>query len=149
MKRRGFLLTEMIVATVLLMALTMLCVKYFSVTATQRMALDQRQTALHEAANIMERLSTKPWDDLTPEKLSEISLSPELKSALPEGELKINLVEQPSRLLSETEQSSPLPNNAGVTPASQCKRITITIRWQDRSGQWTQPVRLVAWRYRP
>jgi Tfp pilus assembly protein PilE len=129
MKRRGFLLTEMIVAVVLLMALTMLCVKYFSVTATQRKALDQRQTALHEAANIMERLGVKPWDELTAEKLSEISLSPELKSALPEGEIKIELADE----------------NAKPT----AKRITITIRWQDQSGQWTQPVRLVAWRYRP
>jgi Tfp pilus assembly protein PilE len=129
MKRRGFLLTEMIVAAVLLMALTMLCVKYFSVTATQRKALDQRQTALLEAANIMERLSVRPWDELTSEKLAEISLSPDLKSALPEGELKIDLVD---------ENTKPT-----------AKRITVTIRWQDRSGQWTQPVRLVAWRYRP
>ena len=46
MKRRGFLLIELVVAGVLLLALTTLCVKYFAVTATQRQALNQRQTAI-------------------------------------------------------------------------------------------------------
>jgi Tfp pilus assembly protein PilE len=127
MKRRGMLLIEMAVAGVLLLALTAVCVKYFAVTAMQRRALDQRQTALSEAANIMELLTAEPWSNLTPETLAKISLSPETKSALIEGELKIDLTDENTK-----------PN---------AKRITVTIRWQDQNGQWIEPVRLVAWRY--
>jgi Tfp pilus assembly protein PilV len=126
MTRRGFLLIEMLAAGVLLLALTALCVKYFAVTATQRRTLDQRQTALNEAANIMELLTVRPWSDLTSETLAKISLSPETQLTLSDGELKIDLADEDAK------------------PAA--KRITVTIRWQDSNGQWNQPVRLVAWR---
>lgn len=176
MKRRGIILMEAIVAGALLMALTMLCVKYFAVTALQRRALNQRQTALLEAANIMEGLSARPFDNLTSDTLSKISLSPETKFALPEGELKIDLADE------IVMQSSRPPENAGETPAAQtenaeetpaaqsesagetpapqkapqvaesirkpaAKRIKVEIRWRDKDGQWVQGVRLVAWRF--
>lgn len=153
MKRRGMFLIEMAVAGVLLLALTTLCVRYFAVTATQRRALDQRQTALCEAANIMERLTAEPFSELTSEESAKISLLSETQAALPEGELKIDLADE------IVGQPSRLPDNAGETPAPQqiendikkpaAKRITVTIRWQDRDGQWIEPVRLVAWRYKP
>jgi hypothetical protein len=127
MKRHGILLIELGVAGVLLLAMTTLCVKYFVVTAAQRLALNQRQTAIFEASNIKERLATIKFSELTPEMISKISLSSEAKSALPDGELKIELADE-----------------AAKPPA---KRITITIRWLDRDGQRTQPVCLVAWRY--
>jgi len=119
----------MAVAGVLLLALTTLCVRYFAVTATQRRALEQRQTALCEAANIMERLTAEPFSELTSEESTKISLLSEMQAALPEGELKIDLADEDAK------------------PAA--KRITITIRWRDRDGQWIEPVRLVAWRYKP
>lgn len=128
MKRRGMFLIELAVAGVLLLAFTMLCAKYFAVTAMQRKALNQRQTALNEAANIMERITAGPWDDLTTEGLAKISLSPETKSALPEGELKIDLADEDEK------------------PAA--KRITVTIHWRDQAGGWFEPVRLCAWRCR-
>jgi len=128
MKRRGIYLLEMAVAGVLLLALMMLCVRYFAVTAAQRRALDHRQAALGEAANVMERVTARQWSDLTAEGLAKISLSPETKQALPDGELKIDLADEDAK--------------------PEAKRITVTIRWQDDQGQWSQPVRLVAWRYR-
>jgi hypothetical protein len=128
MKRRGIYLLEMAVAGVLLLAVMMLCVRYFAVTATQRRALDHRQAALVEAANIMERITARPWSDLTAEGLAKISISPETKLALPDGELKIDLADEDAK--------------------PEAKRITVTIRWQDDQGQWSQTVRLAAWRYR-
>lgn len=128
MKRRGIYLLEMAVAGVLLLAIMTLCVRYFAVTATHRRALDHRQAALVEAANIMERVTARPWNDLTAEGLAKISLTPETKLALPDGELKIEL--------------------AGDDAKPEAKRITVIIRWQDDEGQWSQPVRLAAWRYR-
>jgi hypothetical protein len=141
MKRRGIYLLEMAVAGVLLLAVMMLCVRYFAVTATQRRALDHRQAALGEAANIMERITAQPWSDLTAEGLTKISLSTETKLALPDGELKIDLADEDAR----PSPPTPLPKGEGKLEA---KRITVTIRWQDDQGQWSQPVRLAAWRYR-
>jgi Tfp pilus assembly protein PilV len=129
MRRRGFLLLEVIVSSVLLAALTMVCLKYFLVAAAQRQSTDQRLTAMREAENIMERLSVRPWSELTPETLSKQSLSPEIQRFMPDAELKIDIAD---------EETKP--------PA---KRITVSIRWQDQNGQWTEPVRLVAWSYRP
>jgi hypothetical protein len=141
MKRRGIYLLEMAVAGVLILALLTLCVRYFAVTATQRRALDQRQAALGEAANIMERVSTRPWSDLTAEELSKISFSPETKLALPDGELKIEVADE------DVRPSPPVPLPKGEEKL-EAKRITVTIRWKDGEGQWTQPARIVAWRYR-
>jgi Tfp pilus assembly protein PilE len=129
MKRRGMLLLEMAVAGVLLLALTTLCVKYITVTAVQRQALEQRQTALFEASNMMERFAAKKYSDLTSETISKTTLSSQAESVLPNGEIKIEL--------------------ADIDAKPAAKRIAITIRWKDRNGLWTQPVRLVAWRYKP
>jgi hypothetical protein len=128
MNRRGMFLIELAAAGALLFVLTALCVRYFAASATQRRALDQRQAALCQAGNVMERIAAIKWEDLSLERLSKISLSPEIKSALPDGELKIDLGDEDAK------------------PAA--KRISVTIRWQDNEGRWTRPVRLVAWRYR-
>jgi hypothetical protein len=134
-RRRGIFLLEMGVAGVLLLAFAMLCVKYFAVSAIQRRTLDQRQSAQMEASNIMERLFARPpsatglasaTHELTPEAISNISLSPEIQAILPGGELKIDLADDDQNVAT--------------------KRITVTIRWRDRGGAWVRPVRLAAWR---
>ena len=127
MIRRGMTLMEVVVAGVLLFALMATCVRYFVVTRMQERALDQRQAALQEAANVMERLMPRPFNELTPESVSHISLSRETQRILPRGELKIEL---------RGEDAKP--------PAM---RIMVTIRWQDQNNEWTRPVRLAAWRY--
>ena len=129
MNRRGIYLLEMSVAGVLLLAFMALCVRYFAVTAAHALALDKRQAAQGEAANAMERISIMPWTDLTAEGLAKISLSPEAKLALPDGELKIDVADEDQK--------------------PEARRITVSIRWQDNGGQWVQPVRLAAWRYKP
>ncbi|MGW8256392.1 MAG: type IV pilus modification PilV family protein [Thermoguttaceae bacterium] len=129
MTRRGMLLLELIVAAVLLSAFATVCVHYFAVAAVQRRVLVQRQTALQEAANVMEQLASLAWSDLTAERVSKISLAPEIQKYLPEAALKIELAE---------EKAGP--------PA---KRITVLIRWKAQNNLWLQPVRLVAWRYAP
>ena len=128
MKRHGIYLLEMSVAGVLLLALMAICVRYFAVTLAQRRALDQRQAAIVEAGNVMERISAVPWDDLTPEALAATALSADAKLALPDAELKIDLADGDQK--------------------PQSKRITVSIRWQDDQGQWVQPLRLAAWRYK-
>jgi hypothetical protein len=115
------------VAGVLLAAAVGLCAYFANVTAAQRRATQQRLVAMQEAANIMEWLSTQSWGHLTPEAAGDVRLSPESRQALPQAKL-------------EVEIGAP----AGKPAA---KRLRVSIRWQDRAGQFLQPVQLTAWRY--
>ena len=128
MTRRGMTMLELLFAGVLLGVLMTVCLQMLSAAAAQRRATDDRQTAIREAANLMERLSTVSFDKLTPEGLGDLKLSDEARRALPGGELQVQL-------------SSP-PEQPGA------KRIVVLLRWQDHTGQFVRPVRLVAWRYR-
>lgn len=128
MTRRGMTVVELLFAGALLATLMAVCLEMLSAAAAQRRATEDRQTAIREAANLMERLGTVPFDRLTPEGVGAVQLSGEARRALPDGELQIQL-------------SSP----SGEPDA---KRIVVLLRWQDRTGRFLRPVRLVAWRYR-
>lgn len=128
-RSRGMSLLEMAVAGVLLAVLAGVCLKFFVAVAAQRRSLAERQTALREATNLMERLAARPWKELTPEKLDELKLSPVAAAVLGEAELKI-----------ETTQTADAP--AG-------KRITLRLSWPDTSGAATNAVQLTCWRYEP
>ena len=127
MTRRGMTVLELLFAGALLAVLMTVCLQMLSAAAGQRRAAEDRQTAIREAANLMERLSTVAWDDLTPEAVGDVQLSDEARRALPGGELEIQL-------------SSPAEQ-------PEAKRIVVLLRWQDRAGRFVRPVRLVAWRY--
>jgi Tfp pilus assembly protein PilE len=128
--KRGSMLLETAVACVLLAALAGVCLKSFAAAAAQRLAIDQRQIALREAANLMEKLTVMPWDevDKTADKPFVEAAQKLLPKELDGAELQVE-----------------------VTPAEgepAAKRLAVTIRWQDKDNQWAQPVRLTAWRYR-
>jgi Tfp pilus assembly protein PilV len=126
--RRGMSLLELIAAGVLLAAILSLGLEFLAAAAGQRRATRQRQAAIQEADNLMERLYARPWEDLTPERVGDLRLGDEAGRLLPGGELSIDVA-----------QSADLPD---------AKRLSVSIHWQDRSGQPANPVRLVAWRYR-
>ena len=124
------MLLETAVACVLLVALAGVCLKSFAAAAAQRLAIDQRQIALCAAANLMEKLTAIPWDDI--DKAADKSFAESSQKALPKeldgAEVEIEAVP------------------ATGEPAA--KRLAVTIRWQDKDNQWVEPVRLTAWRYR-
>jgi Tfp pilus assembly protein PilV len=93
--------------------------------ATQRRAIERRQWAIQEVANLMEHLTAEPWDRVTPDSARALTLSDEIRRKLPEPELKLDV--------DETE--------AGRGE----KRLAIQLRWRNRSGTWEAPVRLTAW----
>jgi Tfp pilus assembly protein PilV len=124
---RGMSLIEMAVAGVLLAALAALCLKFFVVAAEQRRAMAQRQTALCEASNLMERLAARPWDELSPDKLAQEKLSPEAAAMLPKAELKIDVAE--------------------TTDAPRGKRITLRLSWPGVDPATPLAVQLTCWRY--
>ncbi len=128
MTRRGTTLLELIVAVALLAAMTAAAMQMLRVTAAQRRATSARQAAVLEAANLMERLAARSWDELTEEGVQDVELSPEARRRLPAGELEIDIT-------SPTDQPD-------------ARRIALRLRWQGDSGQLLRPVRLLAWRYR-
>ena len=129
MKRRGITILETIVAGVLLAATMTVCLQILGAHAAQQRAMRQRETAVREAANVMERTAAVHVGELTPEHLAEFQLAPEAAAALPEGELSVAV--------------------ADVAGDVAARRITVSIRWQDRNGDWVNPVQLTAWRTRP
>jgi hypothetical protein len=79
-------------------------------------------------ANVMERIAARPWSELSTAALAKEKPSASAAHQLPGAELKIEIV-----------PSAAEPN---------AKRITATLRWQDRSGQPAAPVRISTWRYK-
>ena len=124
------MLLETAVACVLLAALAGVCLKSFAAAAAQRLAIDQRQIALRAAANLLEKLTALPWDDI--DKAADKSFVETAQKALPKeldgAEVKVEVI------------------SATGEPAAQ--RLAVAIRWQDKDNQWVEPVRLTAWRYR-
>ena len=121
------MLLELAVAGALVGTLLVVGLQLLSTAVAQRRAVDQRQCALLELGNVMEQIAACPWPKLTTPMLSREKLSASAARQLPGAELKI-----------EVSTSTGQPN---------AKRITATLRWQDRSGQLTAPVTLTTWRY--
>jgi len=128
MNRRGILMVELIVAGTLAGTLMVVCLQLLSTAMAQRRAADQQQCALLELGNVMERVAARRWTELTTAALAQEKLSPAAAQQLPGAELKIEV----------------------FPPANEpsAKRITATLRWQDRSGRPGAPVRVTTWRYK-
>jgi hypothetical protein len=125
--RRGSLLAEVAMATVMLMIGMTLTVQVMGSAALQRRSAGQRQRAVQEVANAMERLTASPFEEVTAERARTISISPSAARSLPDAELTVDL-----------EESRP---GAGRS----AKRIAIRLRWRNRAGEWEAPVRLTTW----
>ncbi len=128
-KRRGMTLIELAVAAALLGTLLTVSLKMLAASADLRRVTDQRQAASLAMGNLLERLSARPWNELTPELATKEKLPPEAARQLPDAELKIEITAQTS----EAE----LP----------AKRIAVSLRWRGPGGQMVAPVKLVTWRY--
>jgi len=128
MQRRGMTVLELIVAGVILLTLLTLCLQVVEGVGQQHRAIQHRQLAVEETANLMERLMADSWDHLTPELAKQCQLSPELQQTMPEARLEI--VIDP------------------VSEDPDAKRIQITISWPRGPEQPDQHVDLIAWKYR-
>jgi len=126
--RRGFSLLEVIVAAVILAALMSVCLQLLGAMASQRRAIDGRQRAIHQAANIMQRVCGRPWSELTDENVRRMQQGEQSLRAMPAVRVEIRLAQSPDEL--------------------DAKQITVLIHWEDNPGRPARPIRLVAWRYR-
>jgi hypothetical protein len=126
--RRGFTLLEVTVAGVLLGTVMAVSVPTLGWIVQQRRASLQRQEAIAEVANIMERITLGPWEQITTENVETIKLAGETGRQLPGAKLRIGVEKEPA------------------TPDA--KRIAIELAWKNRAGRNDAPVRLTAWVYR-
>ncbi len=118
-------------ATVLLVVAMTLTVKVLGWAAHDRRTAERRERAVVEAANVMERISAQPFEQLTPELAGRVTLSEAARESLPGAELAVDL------------QSGDGTGPAGLA----AKRIAVRLRWRGRSGSWEAPVRLTSWKF--
>ena len=136
--RRGFTLLEVSVAGVLLAVLMAAAVQMLGWVAAERRALERRQWAMQEAANVMERITARPWESLSPDpdpdpdresgSLASVELSSHARDVLPEAELHVTVADEPEQ--------------------PDAKRLVVVVRWQRRPGEPAAQVRLTSWVYR-
>jgi Tfp pilus assembly protein PilE len=124
---RGFTLLEVIVSGALLGAVLIVSAHMVWSIARQREAILDRQTALSEAGNVMERLFARPWDDLSDEAVRGLRPSVDFQRALPGGKLSIELT--------------------SLTDDPAAKRILVKVSWIHEPDQPDRSVQLVALRY--
>ena len=127
-RRRGFTMLEIAVSAVMLATVMSVTVRLLGSLAAGRRAAERRLCAVQEVANLMERVTARPWGEVTPEGIRSVTLSPRALQALPGAELAATVDDA--------------LGNRGE------KRINLRLRWRDRAGTWTAPVRLTAWIYR-
>jgi hypothetical protein len=125
--RRGSLLAEMTISAAMLAVVMVLTVKVLGFAGQQRRSAEQRQRAMVEVANLMERITAEPFDEVTPERARRLSIAPETAGSLPGAEVTV-----------EVKGERPSPNRSA-------KRIAVRLRWKGRSGEWEAPARLTTW----
>lgn len=125
--RSGFILIELGAAVIVItavFALTLQCVHF---AQEMRRASHQHEVALAEANNVVEQIYTWQYDELTDERLSQISISDQAATALPKSQLKVMLDD-----LDNTSRGS---------------RVTVDVQWSGGAGRPPRSVRITAWRF--
>lgn len=126
-RRRGFNLTELIVACAIAVAAMVGIAQLMYQVSRQYQLAERRHMVALEAANIMEDLMSRPWDEITAEKLPAIELSAACLQAAPDAQLQLEIA----------------PDQV----AQEARRLTVRIYWITRGSQAAEPIQLVAWRY--
>ncbi len=129
MNHRGYSLFEVMVALVLLGAAAVTLPPLLAGAARGRKAAEERQIALAETANVLERVARRPWSQVMPDALKTETISPAAQERLQSARLEIDVTVEPAE------------------PAS--KRIGVALFWKDRTGRELTPARLTTWIYQP
>ena len=125
-KRTGFILQEALLAILIALATLVGVAQLLAMVAQQRRLAQQRTAAVREAGNLMEDFASRPWAEITADKLAAVRLSDACQRGLPDAKLHVEVN-------SEDEDS---------------QRISIQIDWPTAAGSRGEPVRLVGWRFR-
>ncbi|WP_250846990.1 hypothetical protein [Aquisphaera insulae] len=125
--RPAFILAELAMSAAMFMIAMFLIVKVMGWVAAERRGAERREWAVQEASNLLETFTARPFESVTSEAASRVALSTHARGVLPGAELKAEVV----------------ADGAAGGPGS--KRVSLVLRWRDRSGGWAAPVRLTTW----
>lgn len=128
-RRPGGILVEALIASFAIGTATLLTVSMLVTVNKNRRTAERTLVATQELSNQLERLTARPWGELTPELVKQAQLSPSVAANLPHGELRIEL------------QDVDKPRSG--------KRLQGELRWQDRGNSWRPPLRMIVWVFEP
>jgi hypothetical protein len=94
----------------------------------ERQLSRQRQAAILEVGNVLERLRLLDWNSLTPERAAQFELSDGLRNDLPDARLTVTV-----------------SDDAGA----KARQVLAELRWSAAPGQPAPSVRLAAWVHQP
>lgn len=120
---------EVVVACGLAAVLMAVSVQMLTLMATQRRDVERRAIAQQEAANLIERVASIPFEQLTPDSLQSLTIDPEVARLLPAAKASLSLAAEP-----------------GPTPA---KRVAVEVSWIGVGKRRELPVRLTSWVFAP
>jgi hypothetical protein len=124
--RGGYVLVEVAMAVLVLLAAMTLTVKALGVVGAERRTAERRLWALQEVANLQERVGAEPFDKVTTDRVKSLADEAEAAAVLPGAGW-------------EAEVADDGPG---------AKRVTVRLRWKGRSGETTSPVALTSWVYK-
>ena len=122
--RRGFTLTEVLVAVTVLAGAAALVAQFAVWTLGERARTDARLEAVEAATNVLEEARARPWNDLTAEWASNHRLPENLAARWPDCRLSVSV---------EPEEKRP-----------KIKRVTVEIKWTETARATWPAVKLTA-----
>jgi prepilin-type N-terminal cleavage/methylation domain-containing protein len=126
-QRRGFTLTEVTVATVVLAAAIVAVTQLMATVAARRGAAEREALARQETANLMEHLFAMPWPELNEQRVAELQLSAACREAMADPQLNVTVESVPG------------------TPAG--RQIRVELSWLDGGAPYRRQMSLSAWRF--
>jgi len=127
--RRGFTILELLVAAIAIGAATLIAVTAIGTTRASRRETDRVQCAAQEINNLLERLATSKWDELTAERLAEISLPKNVTERIAGAKVSVSMTE--------------------ITEPRKAKKLTAQFQWPDNRPGLHPPLRLSTWVFAP
>lgn len=125
--RAGVTLMELTAAAAMLGMLLASSVQVLRTFSHQQRAADRQGVALQTVQNLMEELTNRRWDELTPGDVTGLRVPDAVASYLPGAEIMATATDEPEPVES--------------------RRITIALTWDTPSGQRGGPVQLTAWAF--
>jgi hypothetical protein len=126
--RRGFIIQEASVALILALALFAGLAQLMVMLAHQRRGTEQRLLAIHEVANVMEDVMSRPWAELTAETVGPVDLTTAVAAELQDANLEVQI--------RDDDESDGR------------RLIAVQLDWLQPNGTPARSVRLVAWKFR-
>lgn len=126
--RSGITLLEVLITAVLLGSVMIVTVPTIRWIGLEQRLAQRRQAAVQEVHNVVERITARTYDEITPELAGEWELGADISRELPSSDLDVSL-----ELSEETADA---------------KRVTVKLRWKAGAHRPDYFVSATTWVYR-